>query len=462
MKTDKTENKKITPRSEDFSQWYLDVIQAAGLAEHAPVKGCMIIKPNGYAIWENIQANLDAEFKKKGVRNAYFPLLIPEKFLRKEAQHVKGFAPEVAVVTHAGGKKLEEPYVIRPTSETIINDSFAKWIQSHRDLPLLINQWCNVVRWELRPRLFLRTTEFLWQEGHTAHATEAEADDFANQMLEVYKNFVQDILAIPVYAGLKTESEKFAGADKTYTIEAMTQDGKALQMATSHNLGQNFAKAFDIQYMDENNSPQYVWQTSWGLSTRTIGGMIMVHSDDTGLILPPRIAPLKVIIIPIWKNDAEKDSVIGQAGKLAEGIKEANISVKVDETDGRPGEKYFNWERQGVPLRIELGPKEISDSSAVLVRRDTGAKETVKTDSLIKALAAALDSIQSNLLERARLYFDSNTIDADNMADLKKAIGSGNFARMKRDLLDEKEIKEISATVRCVLADGNVIVAKAY
>ena len=462
MKTDKTENKKITPRSEDFSQWYLDVIQAAGLAEHAPVKGCMIIKPNGYAIWENIQANLDAEFKKKGVRNAYFPLLIPEKFLRKEAQHVKGFAPEVAVVTHAGGKKLEEPYVIRPTSETIINDSFAKWIQSHRDLPLLINQWCNVVRWELRPRLFLRTTEFLWQEGDTAHATEAEADDFANQMLEVYKNFVQDILAIPVYAGLKTESEKFAGADKTYTIEAMTQDGKALQMATSHNLGQNFAKAFDIQYMDENNSPQYVWQTSWGLSTRTIGGMIMVHSDDTGLILPPRIAPLKVIIIPIWKNDAEKDSVIGQAGKLAEGIKEANISVKVDETDGRPGEKYFNWERQGVPLRIELGPKEISDSSAVLVRRDTGAKETVKTDSLIKALAAALDSIQSNLLERARLYFDSNTIDADNMADLKKAIGSGNFARMKRDLLDEKEIKEISATVRCVLADGNVIVAKAY
>ncbi|NIA29602.1 MAG: proline--tRNA ligase, partial [Actinobacteria bacterium] len=376
--------KGITKRSDDYSRWYLDVIAAADLAEHSAVKGCMVIKPNGYALWEQIQGQLDRMFKETGHVNAYFPLFIPQSFLEKETEHVEGFAPETAVVTHGGGKKLEEPLVVRPTSETIIWSTYKKWIQSYRDLPILINQWANVVRWEKRTRLFLRTTEFLWQEGHTAHATAEEAQQETLQMLDVYRTFAQEYMAAPVYIGVKTEAEKFAGAVKTYCIEAMMQDKKALQGGTSHNLGQNFAKAFDVTFQDEDGKVDYVYATSWGVSTRLIGALIMIHSDDNGLVIPPRLAPLKVVIIPIWRNDEDREKLLAKINEMTKDWK-GRISFKVDDRDNyRPGWKFNQWEKQGIPIRIEFGPKDMENNQVVLVRRDTSEKNAVSPDGLLE------------------------------------------------------------------------------
>ncbi|MDQ3014529.1 MAG: proline--tRNA ligase [bacterium] len=479
--TDKTIEKKIASRAEDYSQWYLDVISAADLADYGPVKGTMVIKPYGYAIWEATQKILDEKFKETGVQNAYFPMLIPEKLLKREESHVEGFAPEVAVVTHAGGKKLDEPLVVRPTSETIMYDVFSNWIRSYRDLPLLINQWTNVVRWELRTRLFLRTTEFLWQEGHTVHETEQEADKRARDMLDIYRDFAQNYLAIPVIAGTKTESEKFAGALRTYSLEAMMQDGKALQFSTSHNLGQNFAKAFNVKFLDRNNIEQFGWQTSWGLSTRTIGGLIMTHSDDKGLILPPRIASIQVVITTITPNDEAKTMVPIKARQLVSLLKEAEIKTHLDNRDLRPGEKYFEWEKKGVPIRIELGPKDIANSSAMLVRRDTGEKTQVTVDELVEKVKALLEEIQSNLYTKALDYKNAKTKNIDSWDDFKKAIEDGNFvlAHWSGDREVEAQIKEeTGATIRCIPLDqkkevgiciksgkpseGRVVFAKSY
>ncbi|MFQ5825023.1 MAG: proline--tRNA ligase, partial [bacterium] len=359
----------ITKRSEDYSRWYLDVIAAAELADYAPVKGCMVIRPNGYAIWEKMQAALDGMFKETGHVNAYFPLFIPESYLKKEAEHVEGFAPECAVVTHGGGKKLEEPLMVRPTSETIIWAMYKDWIQSYRDLPLLINQWANVVRWEMRTRLFLRTLEFLWQEGHTAHATQEEAEEETLKILELYKTFAEEFMAMPVIAGVKSEKERFAGAVRTYTIEGMMQDRRALQAGTSHNLGQNFAKAFDVKFQDEKGELQYVWATSWGVTTRLIGALIMTHSDDRGLVLPPKLAPIQVVIVPIWSGDQEKAEILSRIGSLAQSWKN-DFTFKLDDREHyRPGWKFNEWEQRGVPLRIEIGPKDLEKEQAVLVRR---------------------------------------------------------------------------------------------
>lgn len=448
---DKNITKKITPRNEDFSQWYLDVVEMAGLAENASVRGCMIIKPYGYAIWENIQRILDAEIKETGVQNAYFPLLIPEKLLKREEAHVEGFAPEVAVVTHAGGKKLEEPLVIRPTSETIMYETFSKWIQSYRDLPLLINQWANVVRWEMRPRLFLRTTEFLWQEGHTVHETEKEADDRARQMLEIYREFAEDIMAIPVVPGVKSESEKFAGALRTYTIEAMMQDGKALQFATSHNLGQNFAKAFDVSFLGRDEVRSFGWQTSWGLSTRTIGGLIMTHSDDKGLVLPPNIAPFQVVIVTIGHSE-EKVAVEAKAEELVKLLKDTGVRVHTDARELRPGEKFYEWEKKGVPVRIELGPKDVANEQVVLVRRDTGVKEIVPMVSLGKVIKCLLVDIQSCLYKTALAKRKQKTKTVDTWEDFKKEIEDGNFVMAHWSGEEDVEAKikeETGATIRC-------------
>jgi len=450
--TDKNETKKITPRSEDYSQWYLDIIAAAELAENGPVRGTMIIKPYGYAIWERIQNILDNRFKELGVKNVYFPLFIPEKLLKREEQHVEGFAPEVAVVTHAGGKKLEEVIVVRPTSETIMYDTFSNWIHSYRDLPLLINQWANIVRWEMRPRLFLRTTEFLWQEGHTAHETEKEADAWAQQMLEVYKDFAENMMAISVTPGVKSESEKFAGAYKTYTIEAMMQDGKALQFATSHNLGTNFAKVFDVGFLDKNGNRQYVSQTSWGLSTRTIGGLIMVHSDDKGLVLPPRIAPIQVVITIIGHGDDTK-YVAEEAEKIHQNLKSSQIRSELDARDMRPGEKFYEWEKKGVPLRIELGTREVANGSAVLVRRDTGEKQTIALDTLQEKVLEMLENIQTGLLARSCERVTSRTKNVDSWDDFVNTIENGGFAfaHWCGDASVEKQIKEeTGATIRYI------------
>lgn len=476
----KDENKKITSRKENYSEWYLDVIAAADLAENGPVRGTMIMKPNGYALWERIQSILDIEFKKLGVKNVYFPLFIPEKFLKQEESHVEGFAPEVAIVTHAGGKKLEEPLVVRPTSETIMYDTFSRWIHSYRDLPLLINQWANVVRWEMRPRLFLRTTEFLWQEGHTAHETGEQADAWARQMLEVYKNFAEQVMAIAVIPGIKSELEKFAGAHKTYTIEAMMQDGKALQFATSHNLGTNFAKVFDVGFLDASGERQYASQTSWGLSTRTIGGLIMAHSDDKGLVLPPRIAPTQVVITTIGHGD-DAGRVASAAQKIRQGFKDIQIRSEVDARDMRPGEKFYEWEKKGVPLRIELGPKDIANGSAILVRRDTGEKQTVFLDTLQAVATELLEKIQIDLLARSRERIASRTRSVDSWEDFVETIKNCGFALAHwcGDVDVEKQIKEeTGATIRCITLDqaqeigvciksgkpssGRVIFGKAY
>ena len=450
---EKFAEKKITARKDDYSQWYLDVIAAADLAEYGPVRGCMVIKPHGYALWEKTQKILDEKFKELGVQNAYFPLFIPEKLLKKEEDHVEGFAPETAIVTYAGGKKLEEPLVIRPTSETIMYDVFSNWIKSYRDLPLLINQWANVVRWEMRPRLFLRTVEFLWQEGHTVHETEAEADRYARQMLEIYKDFAENIMAIPVILGVKSESEKFAGAQCTYSLEAMMQDGKALQFATSHNLGQNFAKVFDIKYLDKNGATQYGWQTSWGLSTRTIGGLIMTHSDDKGLVIPPRIASIQVIITTIAPSPENKETVIGKAKEIDKILKNQGIGSLVDSRDIRPGEKYFEWEKKGIPIRVELGPKDIANDSAVLVRRDTGEKIIAPLIDIAKTIADLLAKIQINLFDRALEYQKSRTKTVDTWDDFVKAIEGANFvlAHWSGEKDVEAQIKkETGATIRCI------------
>jgi len=453
MEQSKFEEKKITSRAEDYNQWYLDVIEAAQLAENAPVKGCMIIKPYGYALWENIQSFLNAKFKATGVENAYFPMLIPERLLKKEEKHVEGFAPEVAVVTHAGGKELEEPYILRPTSETIMYEVFSKWIRSHRDLPLLINQWANVIRWEMRTRLFLRTTEFLWQEGHTVHATEQEADERARQMLEVYRDLAENYMAIPVIMGIKTEAEKFAGAKYTYSIEAMMQDGKALQLATSHNLGQNFAKVFDVSFLDENNTKQYGWQTSWGISTRSIGGLIMTHSDDKGLVLPPKIASIQVVVVPIIPKEWDAQLVGEESETICASLKEVGISTKLDSRNIRPGEKFFEWEKKGVPVRIEIGPKDIASSSAVVVRRDTGEKKTIPLNEIAGTVKTILEKMQTDLYEKAVALRTGKSVSVDTWEEFEKAIDENKFvyAHFCLDNKVEAEIKELTgATVRCI------------
>jgi prolyl-tRNA synthetase len=412
----------ITKRSEDYSRWYLDVIAAADLAEHSAVKGCMVIKPNGYAIWEKIQAQLDKMFKETGHVNAYFPLFIPESLLKKEAEHVEGFAPECAVVTIGGGKKLDEPLVIRPTSETIIWSTYKKWIQSYRDLPILINQWANVVRWEMRTRLFLRTTEFLWQEGHTAHATADQAEQETLQMLDVYRRFAEEYLAAPVFVGVKTDSQKFAGAVRTYCIEAMMQDGKALQAGTSHNLGQNFAKAFDVTFQNETGDIDYVWATSWGVSTRLVGALIMVHSDDKGLVIPPRLAPIKAVIVPIWKGEEDKARLLSHIKAMMADWQDP-LSFKVDDRDNvRPGWKFNEWEKRGVPIRIEIGPKDLENNQVVVVRRDTGEKIALPQQGLQPKINELLETIQHDLYSKAKTFRDANTFLEDDYAEFKKRI----------------------------------------
>ncbi|KKR49282.1 MAG: Proline-tRNA ligase [Candidatus Magasanikbacteria bacterium GW2011_GWC2_40_17] len=448
-------DKSITTREQDFSAWYLDVIAAADLADYAPVKGCMVIKPYGYAIWENIQKILDAKFKVTGVKNAYFPLLIPQSYLEREAEHVKGFAPETAVVTHAGGKKLDEPYVIRPTSETIIYDMFAKWVQSYRDLPLLINQWANIVRWEMRTRLFLRTTEFLWQEGHTAHATEKEADERALQMLEIYKDFAGNYLAMPVFDGIKSEAEKFAGAVRTYCIEAMMQDGKALQAGTSHLLGQNFAKVFNLKFLNQEGVEEFAFNTSWGVSTRLIGGLIMTHSDDKGLVLPPKIAPIQVMILPIWSSDEERIAVLDSAEKIEGEFKELDIRVEIDKREERFGIKTYEWEKKGVPVRIEIGPKDLAKKSAMVVRRDVEGKNSVEMSVLAKNIDNLLIEIQNNLFERARLFRNQHFFEVNVYEEFKEKIEQG-FVKAPWCGKAECEAKikeETKATVRCLPFD---------
>jgi prolyl-tRNA synthetase len=463
-------NGKITTRKQDFSQWYLDVIREADLVDQSPVRGCMVIKPYGYAIWEKIQGILDDKFKKIGVQNAYFPLLIPVSFLEKEAKHVAGFAKECAVVTHhrleeKDGKlipsgELEEPFVIRPTSETIIYDAYSKWVHSYRDLPILINQWCNVVRWELRTRPFLRTVEFLWQEGHTVHETKEGADKNALEMIEVYRDFVEKYLAISVVKGVKTEPEKFAGADYTATIEAMMQDGKALQLGTSHMLGQNFSKSFEVAFLDRNQQKQYAWQTSWGMSTRIIGALIMSHSDDKGFVLPPKIAKFQIVIIPIWATDDEKVLVFEKINKIKLDLDKENISYKVDDREGRPGPKFFEWERKGVPLRLEIGPKDVAKNSVVVVERLQGKKEFTADENLITFIKSSLEDIQKTLLENSRNFREKNTYEVTDYAEFKSIIESEPafiYTHLCQDVKCEEKIKEeTGASTRCIPLDGGI------
>ena len=405
----------VTPRSEDYSAWYNEVVVQAELVdnpEKTPVRGCMIIKPYGYELWEAVKSNLDRRFKETGHQNAYFPLFIPMSFLEKEADHVEGFAPELAVVTHGGGKELVEPYVIRPTSETIIGEAMSRWIQSFRDLPLLLNQWANVVRWEKRTRPFLRTSEFLWQEGHTAHATHDEAQAEALQMLDIYAEFAIEKAAIPVIKGQKSDQERFAGALHSYTIEAMMGDGKALQAGTSHNLGQNFAKVFDIQYVDENNQQQYCWTTSWGVSTRMVGAIIMAHGDDHGLRLPPEIAPIQVVLVPIWSNEDEKAGVLEVVDRLQNALKAEGLRLHIDLRENvRPGFKFNDWEMRGVPVRVEVGPKDVEKGSAAVARRDIPGKEGkafIDQDKVVDHVMQLMVEIQENLLRQATEFRDSN------------------------------------------------------
>jgi prolyl-tRNA synthetase len=419
---------KITTRSEDYSRWYTDVIAAAELADYAPVKGCMIIRPNGYAIWEKMQQALDGMFKETGHQNAYFPLFIPESFLKKEAEHVEGFAPEVALVTHGGGAKLEEPLVVRPTSETIIWNSFRNWIQSYRDLPLLINQWCNVVRWEMRTRLFLRTTEFLWQEGHTAHATYEDAEEETLRMLGVYRTFAEEYMALPVIEGLKSDKEKFAGAHHTYSIEAMMGDGKALQAGTSHHLGQNFAKAFDVMFQTEKGTREHVYATSWGLSTRMIGALIMAHGDDNGIVIPPKLAAIQVAVVPIFRKPEERERVMPAVDKFAAAFKAAGIGFKIDDREQHsPGWKFNEWEKRGVPLRIEVGPKDLDKNQVILARRDTREKTPVSLDGLDRTVLEMLAIIQKSLYDRALAFREKHTYQVDDYAKFGELLDGGGF-----------------------------------
>lgn len=450
----------ITPRAQDYSQWYLDIVQQADLADYAEVvKGCIVFKPTGYAIWEAIQRGLDDRIKATGHVNAYFPLLIPKSFLMKEAEHVEGFAPEVAEVTRAGGEDLAEPYVIRPTSETIIGYFYSKWVRSYRDLPLLINQWANVMRWEMRTRPFLRTTEFLWQEGHTVHATEEDAERETLLILhDVYADFVEKEMAIPVIKGLKSEKEKFPGALRSYCIEAMMQDGRALQAGTSHNLGQNFARAFDITYTDQHNTIQYAWTTSWGVSTRLIGALIMTHSDDEGLIIPPRLAPTQIVVVPIYRNDAERSMVMEAVQRMTAEWK-GRLRFKIDDRDNlTPGFKFNEWELKGVPIRVEIGPKDIEKGSVAIARRDQPGREGksfVPQDGLTDRLTALLAEIQQALYQRALTFREDHTADVATYDELKQQVERG-FARCywAGTTEDEKRIQEETrATIRCIPLD---------
>ena len=459
---------KITPRADDYAQWYQDVIQHAELAEPAGVvKGCMVIKPHGYAIWESMQADLDRRFKATGHRNAAFPLLIPMSFIEKEAEHVEGFAPELAVVTHAGGKELEEPYVIRPTSEMIIGHFFAKGSDSHRDLALLINQWANVMRWELRTRLFLRTGEFFWQEGHTAHATHDEAKEEVQRMLDVYRDFAHEVMAMPVVQGIKSAHERFAGALETLTIEAMMQDGKALQSGTSHDLGQNFGKAFDVTFQNAEGEREYVWQTSWGLSTRMVGALSMAHSDDDGLVLPPRLAPIHVVIVPIYRKDEERAAVMEAADRIAGSLRDDGLVVEVDARDGmKPGAKYYEWERKGVPIRLEIGPRDLEQQAVMskmrLAEKDERGrpvKETLGWSDLGVEIGRRLDAFQGQLFDRALAMREENTVLVDTWDDFVSVFEGGMskivYAHWDGTTEPELAIKEATkATIRCIPLEG--------
>jgi prolyl-tRNA synthetase len=449
-------DQKLPTRAEDYNEWYNQLVLRAELADYAPVRGCMIVRPYGWAIWENIQSALDRRFKATGHMNAAFPLLIPKSFIEKEKSHVEGFSPELAVVTIGGGEKLEEPLVIRPTSETIIGHAYAKWIQSYRDLPVLINQWNSVVRWELRTKLFLRTLEFFWQEGHTAHATFDEAEFETRQMLDIYTDFAVNDAAIPVIPGRKSASERFAGADQTYSIEAMMGDGKALQSGTSHNLGQNFAKAFEIKYLDKTGVQQYCWTTSWGLSTRVVGAIIMVHGDDQGLVLPPKLAPYQIVIVPIAKTDEERAQTIEAARKLKSTLDTAEFRVKIDERDGvSPGFKFNDWEMRGVPLRIEIGPKDLAKNSVMLARRDRPGREgksPASMDDIAGVVGNMLREIQAGMHAKALAFRESRTLEPKDYAEFKTAVETG-FARSYwcGSANCEAKIKEeTKATMRCI------------
>ncbi len=450
--------KGVTPRSEDYARWYTDVVQKAELADYSPVKGCMVIRPYGYTLWENIQAALDRRFKETGHVNAYFPLFIPMSFLQREAEHVEGFAPELAVVTIGGGKPLEEPLVVRPTSETIIGHMYSQWVRSYRDLPILINQWGNVVRWEMRTRLFLRTTEFLWQEGHTAHATREEAEEETRRMLGVYADFAINEAAIPVIQGQKSEREKFAGAVNSYTIEAMMGNGWALQSGTSHFLGQNFARAFDIKFLNQNNELEYAWTTSWGLSTRMVGAIIMAHGDDQGLILPPRLAPYQVVVVPIWRREAERSTVLEFAHRIVETLHGAGVRVKLDARDElSAGFKFNDWEMRGVPLRIEIGPRDVAQDAVVFARRDLPGREGksagIPAAGIVTAVQEMLAEIQTAMLRRATEFRDANTHTVRDYAEFREVLDAeGGFLRVHWAGTgeDEDRIKEeTKATVRC-------------
>lgn len=421
--------KALTPRATDFSAWYNELVARAELADYSPVRGCMVIRPNGYAIWEQMQRALDQMFKDTGHQNAYFPLFIPQSFLSREAEHVEGFAPETAVVTHGGGKELEEPLVVRPTSETIIYAMYAKWIQSYRDLPVLINQWANVVRWEMRTRLFLRTTEFLWQEGHTAHATEAEAEEETRRMLGVYRTFMEEWMAMPVVTGRKTDSERFAGALRTYSCEALMQDNKALQAGTSHNLGQNFARAFEVTFQSASGGVDYVWNTSWGVSTRLVGALIMAHGDDVGLVCPPRLAQYQVVIVPIYKSDAERGTALAAADRIRRELTGAGIRVHLDAREGmKPGAKYYEWEGRGVPLRLEIGPRDVAAGSVVLVRRTGGKKESLPVVGLGTRLQEVMETMQRDMLATSRERREANSIRGASKEQFIAAMeGRGGF-----------------------------------
>jgi len=450
--------KNLTPMSEDFNQWYTDIIQEAELADYSPVKGTMVIRPYGYAIWENIQKYLDNRFKETGHKNAYFPLFIPKSFIEKEAEHVEGFSPELATVTHAGGKELEEPLIVRPTSETIINHMFSKWITSHRDLPMLINQWANVVRWEMRTRLFLRTSEFLWQEGHTAHVTNEEANEEAIKMLNIYEEFVQNVAAVSVTKGLKSEMEKFAGADKTYSIEAMMLDKKALQAGTSHELGQNFSKAFNIQYSDEKNKLQHPYQTSWGVSTRLIGMIIMAHGDDKGLKLPPNLAPIQVVIVPIIPKKDDKQLVMKKVEEINKLLEKHRIEID-DRDEVTPGFKFNEWELKGVPVRIEVGPRDIKNNKVIISRRDIDdSKQDVSFDNLSKEIDNLLTDIQNNMFKKSKDHMIKNTTHVESKDELiDKLNKTEGFVTCywSENKEDEIEIKELtSATIRCYPLDN--------
>ena len=445
---------KLTPMSDDFNEWYTDIIQQAQLADYSPVKGTMVIRPYGYSIWESVQSYLDKKFKKTGHQNAYFPLFIPNSFIQKEAEHVEGFSPELAMVTHAGGKELEEPLVVRPTSETIINHMFAKWIKSHRDLPMLINQWANVVRWEMRTRMFLRTSEFLWQEGHTAHATEEEATEEAIKMLEIYAEFAENAAAVSVVKGIKSANERFAGATRTYSIEAMMKDMKALQAGTSHELGQNFSKAFEIQFSDEENNLKHPYQTSWGVSTRLIGMIIMAHGDDKGLNLPPKLAPHQVVIIPITPNEDTESLVLDATSKIADKLSE-DCRVHIDDRDNlSPGFKFNEWELKGVPLRIEIGPRDVENNSVVFSRRDgVEGKFNVSIPDINAKVVESLEDIHNKLLDSSKTFREENTKHVESYEDLINTLNSeAGFVTCYWDenSKDEDKVKaDTKATLRC-------------